>query len=404
MQPICSLPALVSECNKLGKPAWHPMLEYVALLHEISTRPAQAPFPYPWEEIGPGYAGAPAFGHWDIVHAVMDVIDTEPTHARIQLLNNLVAQEPDGLVPGVIWMRYAEPDWSKTFSHPPLWPVAVQKHADVTGSDEMIRRCYEALCRQIRWFENKRSSLPAGFYYLDILTRDWESGVNEGVRFDNSATGPLACVDATSHVYQLYDLAASWSEVLGESTSEFSEKRDALCLYIQDRLFDDETGLFHDSWAVNQPNYRVLAFEGMWPLVVGAATTFQAQRVIDENLLNPHRFFSPHPIATVGVSDPKFSLRMWRGPAWNSMTFWAATGCMRYGRLDAAAQLLENALDSSARQFEVSGTIHEFYHPMGGNPAVVERKPDSEYNAPCRDYLGHNPLIAMARLWQKATR
>jgi len=30
------------------------------------------------------------------------------------------------------------------------------------------------------------------------------------------------------------------------------------------------------------------------------------------------------------------------------------------------------------------------------------RKPYTPYHAPCHNYLGHNPLIAMARLWRKA--
>jgi hypothetical protein len=32
----------------------------------------------------------------------------------------------------------------------------------------------------------------------------------------------------------------------------------------------------------------------------------------------------------------------------------------------------------------------------------LARKPQTPYNQPCRDYLGHNPLIAMAWLWERA--
>ncbi len=95
---------------------------------------------------------------------------------------------------------------------------------------------------------------------------------------------------------------------------------------------------------------------------------------------------------------------MWRGPSWNSMTYWVARACVDYGRVDAAKILLEKALDQSAKQFDLTGTIWEFYHPLGGNPMDVERKPHSKYNTPCKDYLGHNPLIAMARLYEKISR
>jgi putative isomerase len=203
-----------------------------------------------------------------------------------------------------------------------------------------------------------------------------------------------------------------WAERLGapkrsgegwDGTS-FGARAERLRDFIRQRLFGDATGFFHDSWAVDDPRHRPMALEGMWPLVVGAATEAQAMRVIDENLLNPARFFTAHPVSTVGVSDTAFELRMWRGPTWNSMTYWAARGCLRYDRHDAASALLARALDQSAAQFDATGTIWEFYHPHGGDPMAVQRKPHTAFNVPCRDYLGHNPLIAMARLYEAVSR
>ncbi len=392
---------LKREVRDLGKPEWRPMLSYLAELHERSIHPAGGPFPYPWEEIGLGYCYGPAFGHWDIVHQVLDVLPSEPDHARHQLLNNLANQTSDGLVPGSIWMKGPEPKWSVNGGHPPVWPVAVQDYRDLTGSDDLIRECFGPLVRQIGWFESSRAAEGNGFYYLDILERKWESGVDEGVRFDDIPPGPHACVDATSHVYTLYDMAAAWAQRLGEDGSDLAARRDELGEFIRREMFDEETGFFHDVWAVDRPERRHLAFEGIWPVVVGAASQEQARRVIEENLLAPDRFLSRHPIATVALRDPRFELRLWRGPAWNSMTYWAARGCLRYGRPDAAKALLERALDASAEQFERTGTIWEFYHPHGGDQSEVARKPHTQYNTPCADYLGHNPLIAMARTWGK---
>lgn len=159
--------------------------------------------------------------------------------------------------------------------------------------------------------------------------------------------------------------------------------------------------MFYDIWAIQDINLRKQAFESMWAVVVGAASNNQAQRFIDEYLLNPDVFFTNHPISTVGVNDPKFELRMWRGPVWNSMTYWAARGCLNYGRKDAASKIVEKALDATAEQFEKTGTIWEFYHPFGGSPENLQRKPKTEFNKPCKDYLGHNPIIAMVRLYKK---
>ena len=401
---------LKASVSTLGKPEWRPMLAYVADLHARSTHPAQPPFPHPWEEIGPGYCYGPAFGHWDLIHAVLDTLPDEPEHAKHQLLNTLANQEADGLIPGSIYLprdgdaKRNQPRWSKTVGHPPVWVIAVQDYVDLIGDDALIKRCYEPLIRQIRWFETQRAAEPQGFYYTDILTHSWESGIDEGVRFHDVQTGPFACIDATSHVYALYDYAKNWGGKLGKPNAEFAKKASHLQAFIQNTLFSEETGFFHDVWSVNDPAHRPFALEGMWPMVVGAATPEQAQRVIDENLLNPRRFFTAHPVSTVGVEDPLFELRMWRGPTWNSMTYWAAHGCLRYGRADAAHILVEKALDASAAQFERTGTVWEFYHPHGSNPEAVQRKPHTPFNIPCHDYLGHNPLIAMARIYEKASQ
>jgi putative isomerase len=397
------LEALKAEAARLGKQAWQPMLQYVAELHERSTHPPRPPFAYPWEEIGPGYQASPAFGHWDIIHQVFDTLPSEPEHARNQILNNLANQEPDGLVPGSIWLRGPEPRWSKTVGHPLVWPVAVDAYCSLTGCNKLIGQCYEPLLRQLNWFETNRRAEEGGFFYLDITHRSWESGVDEGVRFDDAPAGPYTCVDATSHLYQAYATAARWAEILGRDAHPHQQKADVLRELIQNRLFDEETGFFHDMWAVGQPQMRRMALEGMFPMVMGAATPEQAQRVIDENLLNTERFFAAHPVSSVSTGDPRFELRMWRGPTWNSMTYWAALGCMRYGRADAAGAILAAALDASVVQFEKTGTIWEFYHPQGGNPRDLQRKPQTSQNTPCPDYLGHNPLLAMARLWQKVS-
>ena len=391
---------LKAEVQQLGKPEWRAMLAYVAALHESSTHPPRPPFPHPWEEIGPGYCYGPAFGHWDLIHAVLDALPAEPEHARAQLLNNLAAQQEDGLVPGSIWMRDEEPRWSTRAGHPPVWPVAVEQYTDLQGADELLRRCYEPLIRQIGWFERSRRAEGIGFYYTDILDRTWESGIDEGVRFDQAQPGPFACIDATSHVVDLYAAAARWSEVLGRDPTPYRGQAARLRDFIQNELYDPESGFFYDVWAIRDPAMRHLCFEGMWPVVVGAATAEQADRVIDEHLLNPDRFFTAHPICTVAHTDPGFELRMWRGPTWNSMTYWAARGCLRYERPDAARSLVERALNASAAQFARTGTVWEFYHPHGGDPLELARKPHTQYNTPCPDYLGHNPLIAMARIYE----
>ena len=398
---------LIRKAGQTGKPEWQPMLRYVAELHKRSTHPAGYPFDYEWEEIGPGYIYGPAFGHWDIVHQSIDVMKFYPEHALHQLLNDIKNQEPSGLLPGSIYMPGKQSgrdsaSWSrKEESHPPLWVVAIQDYIDQTGDKTFLKDFYTALVRQITWFENNRKADGEGFFYNDILLKRWESGVDEGIRFDKTDMGKWACIDATCHVFQLYHYAAIWAKELGIDSDFFKKREYDLLKFIRNKLYVEKDNMFYDIWAVNNSSLRNIAFENLWPMIVGAATKVQTDKLIDLYILNPNIFLTAHPISTVGKNDPKFELRMWRGPAWNSMTYWVARGCISYGRKDAAKVLLEKALDDSAVKFKETGTIWEFYNSLGGSPTDVKRKPQTKQNTPCKDYLGHNPLIAMALLYDK---
>ncbi|WP_135549186.1 MGH1-like glycoside hydrolase domain-containing protein [Paenibacillus cymbidii] len=385
----------------MGKPEWRSMLEYTVELHRKCTREPEPPFSYPWEEIGTGYCFGPAFGHIDLTHATLDTLRYQPIHAKNQLLNYLSLQTADGLIPGCIWFRGGDVKWSTAKGHPPFWPVAVQDFHDLYEDFDLIRSAYLALVRQIGWFETNRKADNEGYYYIDLWKKVWESGVDDGIRYDNITPGPYACVDATAHVYQMYVYAAKWANLLDlpAESGKWQIRAKQLAEFIRGALFDEETALFHDSWSVGQPHSRRLTFEGMWPMMVGAATAEQANRVIDENLLNPDRFFTAHPVPTIALEDPAFELRMWRGPSWNSITYWVARGCTLYGRNDAALAILERAIDHTAVKFAETGTLWEFYHPHGGLQAELQRKPYTAFNQPCREYMGHNPMIAMTDLW-----
>ncbi|WP_438480474.1 amylo-alpha-1,6-glucosidase [Oleiharenicola lentus] len=391
--------ALLEEAKLPAKESWRPMLRYLAELHGRSVLPATGYFPYPYQTIGPGYQDGRVFGHIDLTHVRLDTLRASPTHVRNQLRNEFAGQQADGLIPGIVWFDdKGQPTWKNFKGFPPIWVVSAEAYVDHAGDLSFLREALGVLVRQIGWFEAKRAIPSGGFYYLDQVEDTWESGMDEGIRYDVRPPERSAAVDACAHLYMLYDAATRWSQRLGEPTANWEKKAATLKQFIQEKLWDEKTGFFYDAWVIDDPAKRHLAFEGIWPVVVGAASPAQAKRVIDEHLLNPKEFYTPHPIATVALSDAKFELRMWRGPAWNCMTYWAARGLVRHGRTAEAHRLIEMALDATAAQFEKTGSIWEFYHPLLGEQGLLRRKVSRNY--PNREYLGHNPLFAMADVWR----
>ncbi len=283
---------LRSDVETLGKPAWRPMLRYDVMLHVADTHPAVAPFEYPWEDTGRGYGYGPGFGHWDLVHEILDVLPAAPEHAREQLLNDVRMQLPSGFLPGLYWMRKpatgpadpgiyddANAKYSPTQGNPPVWVVAADDYLQRTGNDRALMAEFLKTARlQLGWFERERRAKPDGFLYLDIVNHKWESGVDQGIRFDDSGLasahpGSTACVDATSQVYQEYVIAARWERMLGQDAGAMEARAAALKNFIRTKLWDEKGGFFYDSWVLDGSGAarraRTNSFEGMWPVVVG---------------------------------------------------------------------------------------------------------------------------------------
>lgn len=373
------------------------MLRYVARLHERCIRDHRlGVFPHAWEEIGPGYIFRPVFGHWDIIHAGLDTLPDEPAHVARQLENLFALQNDDGRLRVMMAEREGEPTFhSPELTHPPVWPVAVDelhRHGiDLRTTGLSVAR------KQLAWFDANRCA-GLGYAYADLkIPGSFESGIDDGIRFlgdDLPRDRWVPFVDASCHVWLLIDAIARWG-----SDAEARSRADDLAGYIRDAMWSDHTGFFHDPHQIER-GQELPAYEGVWPVVVGVATDLQAQRVIEGWLLNRDRLGAVHPIRTVAPDSAGYEMRMWRGPTWNSMTLWACRGCERYGRTDAAAELAEAALNASACQFDRTGTIFEFYHPDGDPPETVSRKPylTDLPDQPCPDYLGHNPMIALARI------
>ncbi|MBR7104851.1 MAG: hypothetical protein IKC65_07900 [Lentisphaeria bacterium] len=392
--------ALLNESERPEWRQWRDILRHCALLHEISLQPAMPPALYEVETLGAGYCFGSAFGHWDLIYSLLDSCPVMPEHTRKQLLNQFAFVRPDGFMGGVIGRSYDLVITIPGEGFPPIWPAAVDCYYETTADAELLEKCLQVAINQISWFENNRRADKGGFFYCDVLNGRWESGVDQSIRVEKvTEKGKFTCVDATSHVRLLCDAARRWTRLLNKEGAEiYDEKCAELDQFIQEKCFFPETGFFHDPYLVER-GFKYRSLNGCWPLFCEAATQEQAASV-HKHLMTPGRFLDKHPLPYIAMDEEVYELRMWRGPAWNSITLMVLLGLERYGQYSSAARLAEMALNDTALQHLRTGALWEFYDPASGHQHKVFRK-EGPFRVPCREYLGHNPLFALARLWSR---
>lgn len=356
-----------------------------------------------WESVGEGYF-MPAFGHWDIVHIILDLLCYDVAFAAQQTA--LVAKTiraADGRLPGLVRETEAEdgarvlcPDYA--YSPPPLWPVAAAAVAEAYADRAFTAEIYAAAAAGARWYEEHRRLANGLFWFHDSTgSGSWESGYDACPRWDGIPAGsaPFACIDLCGQMGLYYTSLAAMAGMLGDGAAagQWRGAAEQLAGRVRDALWHEGDGLFYDRRTDSGEWIRVKTAACFWPMAAGQSTTDQAARLA-AHLADPEEFLAELPIPSVALNDPTFSLDCWRGPAWLSQTYWAMKGLRRYGHEDLAREIGRRALGGVAAALEEHGTVFEFFHPNGGPVEDLARK--GKPVPPRRDYIGHNPIHAIA--------
>lgn len=382
---------------------WRDLWDHAWALHQRSCRPPLAMLDDTWQTVGVGYF-MPAFGHWDIVHNALDMLVYDADFAARQIcLVVKTLRDSDGRLPGLVrefsnekGCRILKPDYD--YSPPPLWPVAALEVFRRTGNKAFLRTVFAGAAKGLAWWEANRRLANHLFWFADCVgNAKWESGYDACPRWDalERNAKPFACVDLCAQMGMYYDSLADMAESLGrgEDASRWRASSQRLAEAVRTMLWHDEDGLFYDRRPEGGRWVRVKTVACFWPMVAGQATAEQARRLA-EHAADADEFSTRVPVPSVAANDPAFGLDCWRGPTWLSQTYWIVRGLSRYGFKGLADRIATSALDGAAQAFAEYGTVFEFLHPHGGPNSDLGRKGKS--TGPCRDYLGHNPIHALA--------
>ncbi|MFW5745378.1 MAG: amylo-alpha-1,6-glucosidase [Spirochaetota bacterium] len=286
----------------------------------------------------------------------------DPPLAREMLSAVVDTQRPDGRIP-----ISTDPFGRKTgaFTQPPVLALAVALVDEAAGDDEWLASVYEPLVRYVEWDLANRDSDGAGLVEWAIEgdpgCRSGESGADNSSRFD--AATQLDAPDFNALLAHELEHLAAFADRLGrnEDVGRLRERHRALCARMNDRLWDEKTGIYMDALAATGERTGVLSAAGFLPLLCGAPSPRQAAKLV-AHLREPATFGRPLPLPTIVANEyGAYSKDMWRGPAWVNVNWMVARGLRRYGYEAEARALVDRTMTVIEEQYARHGCIFEYY-------------------------------------------
>ena len=154
---------------------------------------------------------------------------------------------------------------------------------------------------------------------------------------------------------------------LGQPTNEIDGWLNRVQLNFNSRFWNESTGLYHDYDMRSSKPIPVNTVSTFLPLFAGLPSREQAQRLVEEHLLNPAEYAPNsrvrHWVTTTAKTESTWEpRRYWRGPIWIIMNWFIIEGLRRYGFEDLADTIRRDSLGL----MESSG-FREYYDPRDGS-------------------------------------
>ena len=336
------------------------------LLDNIVMDPAWKPY----RGIEPSPAMYKGIWNWDAAFHAIGVSHWDASLAREQVAIIFEKQLKNGMLPDVIW-EYGSTNGSINYSNtkPPVitWAVAVVdfRSPDIT----FLRRIYPKLVKLGQFWEKERGGERDGLFYYAGSDVGWDSGWDDSFRWDNGYRKPqtnshrLWAIDLNCYMYMHYRSMAYVAErlALTRDRQTWLKKAAALAQLINEKLWDEDAGLYVDRDRLTGKRGPVLSPAGFMPLFVHIAPSGHAAQCA-KTARARETFYPGMPSAAYDTVefDP---IQMWRGPSWLNTSFFAIKGLQEHGYSDLAQTMRSTTLDWVSRNLP---SIREFYNSKTG--------------------------------------
>jgi hypothetical protein len=340
-----------------------------------------------------GWSSNPSLGGfvlfcWDTYFASIMLATGSKELAYANAVEITEAMTEGGFVPNF----YAVNDYkSRDRSQPPVGSLAVWNIYRKYKEKWFLELVYDKLLTWNRWWDKNRStdgllcwgSAP----YEKVTYRYWETtGVNGTFGgalesgLDNSHMYDSVPFDKERHMQKLNDAGLSGlyvmdCDLLAKIADELGKSKDAKELRKRgdfyrknlSKLWDEERGLYYNLYTDSGKFSRRISPTNFYPLLANAPTQQQAERMVNEHLLNPEEFWGEWVIPATPRNDPAYKNNTyWRGRIWAPLNFLVYMGLRNYNLPEARKALSEKSKNLLLKGWLKDGYVFENYNADTG--------------------------------------
>lgn len=297
---------------------------------------------------------------WDQFFHALAFRHVDTRLAEDQLRIVLDHQRADGMLPDAIHdeglvMHLTLPVDSDV-TKPPLASWAALKIFEISKHHDFLEEVYEPLVSWHNWWITYSSDNEG----LCEYRHPFSSGLDDSPLWD--AGMPVTSPDLNTYMSVQQDSLAQIADLIGrpEDAARFRQAAIDTTQNMIKSLWDESSGMFLAKH--NGEFIPVVTLFSLMPLWTGQLPDNMRDSLLN-HLVDPTKFWTQYPLATVSVSDPSFdAMQMWRGPSWMNINYLFVEALTRIGNTKLATKLRRDTLETIMQQRD----IYEYYNPLTG--------------------------------------
>lgn len=331
-----------------------------------------------------GWGGFVLFD-WDTYFAsyMLSLFNKDLAYANAVEITKAIT--PGGFIPN-FQSPFGNSSWDR--SQPPVGSKIILEIYKHYKEKWFLDEVYDELLTWNKWWPKNRDmkgylcwgsqpvadTLKSLFESHNLQSAKYESGLDNSPMYDsvpfNQKTNLMEQADVGLMSMYIMDCnaLAEISGILGKN-KEANELHERAAYYTKQlaTLWDEKTGIFlNRRMDTNQKSYR-LSPTNFYPMLAGACSQKQAERMIKEHYYNPAEFYGEYVIPSIARNDPAFKDNdYWRGRIWGPMNFLVYLGMRNYDLTAARADLIGKSKALLMKNWKEDGGVYENYNSVNG--------------------------------------